>query len=40
MFTGLGLPLFVSERAKELIVAYGVSGLEFGEAAVSQGRTE
>jgi len=36
MFTGSGLPLFVSERAKELLVAYGVSGLEFEEASVSE----
>jgi hypothetical protein len=34
MFTGLGLPLFVSERAKELLVAYGVSGLDFEDATV------
>jgi hypothetical protein len=34
MFTGPGLPLFVGERAKELLLAYGVSGLDFREAVV------
>jgi hypothetical protein len=35
MFTGLGLPLFVSERVKQLLISYGVIGLEFEEASVS-----
>ena len=36
MFSGLGLPLFVSERAKDLLIAYRVRGLEFEEASVPQ----
>ena len=35
MFTGPGLPLFVSENAKELLVQAGVSGVEFALATVS-----
>ena len=35
LFTGLGLPLFANERAKQLLVAYGVSGLVFEEASAT-----
>jgi hypothetical protein len=35
MFTGLGLPLIVNNRVKELLTAYGVTGLEYEKARVS-----
>jgi hypothetical protein len=35
MFTGIGLPLFVSELARGVLVRYGVSGLVFQQAIVS-----
>jgi hypothetical protein len=34
MFTGIGLPLFVAERVRALLVRYGVTGLEFEQARV------
>lgn len=32
MFTGVGLPLFVTQRIKDLLCSYGVKGLRFEEA--------
>jgi len=37
MFTGLGLPLFITERVRNLLVAYGSSGAEFDRVSVSGG---
>lgn len=35
MFTGTGLPLFVTAHMKEMLSRYGVTGLEFEEAFVT-----
>lgn len=35
MFSGLGLPLCISERAKDMFVAYGVTGVEYREIVLS-----
>ena len=34
LFTGTGLPLFMSEHGRKLLLRYGVSGLETEEAIV------